>query len=78
MAKTIIKTENLSYTYPDGTVALRDINIEIMAGERVAIVGSNGAGKSTLFAHFNGLNKPTSGLIKIDGEPAVYEKKRTS
>ena len=75
MVKTIIKTENMSYTYPDGTVALRDINIEIKAGERVAIVGSNGAGKSTLFSHFNGLSKPTSGLIKIDGKPAVYKKK---
>lgn len=75
MARTIIQTENMSYTYPDGTSALHDINIEIKEGERVAIVGSNGAGKSTLFAHFNGINKPTSGLIKIDGQPAVYEKK---
>ena len=75
MAKSIIKTENMSYTYPDGTVALKDINIEILAGERVAIVGSNGAGKSTLFSHFNGLSEPTKGLIKIDGKPAVYKKK---
>ncbi|OPY25430.1 MAG: putative ABC transporter ATP-binding protein [Methanobacterium sp. PtaU1.Bin242] len=75
MVRTIIQTENMSFTYPDGTSALHNINIEINEGERVAIVGSNGAGKSTLFAHFNGINKPTSGLIKIDGEPAVYEKK---
>lgn len=75
MAKTIIQTENMSFTYPDGTPALHDINIEIKEGERVAVIGSNGAGKSTLFAHFNGINRPTSGLIKIDGKPAVYEKK---
>jgi cobalt/nickel transport system ATP-binding protein len=75
MTRTIIQTENMSFTYPDGTSALNNINIEIKEGERVAIVGSNGAGKSTLFAHFNGINQPTSGLIKIDGEPAVYEKK---
>ncbi|MCE5213685.1 MAG: ATP-binding cassette domain-containing protein [Methanobacterium sp.] len=75
MVRTIIKTENMSFTYPDGTSALRDINIEIKEGERVAIIGSNGAGKSTLFAHFNGINQPTSGLIKIDGEAAVYKKK---
>jgi cobalt/nickel transport system ATP-binding protein len=74
MSKTIIQTENMGYTYPDGTVALHDINIEIEEGERVAVVGSNGAGKSTLFAHFNGINKPTSGLIKIDGKPVSYEK----
>lgn len=75
MVKTIIQTENMSFTYPDGTPALHDINIEIKEGERVAVIGSNGAGKSTLFAHFNGINKPTSGLIKIDDKPIVYEKK---
>ena len=75
MVKTIIQTENMSYTYPDGTSALQDINIEINEGERVAIVGSNGAGKSTLFAHFNGIIKPSVGLIKIDEKPAVYDKK---
>ena len=75
MVKTIIKTENMGYTYSDGTVALHNVNMEIKTGEKVAIVGSNGAGKSTLFSHFNCLNKPTSGLIKIDGKPAVYEKK---
>lgn len=75
MVKTIIQTENMSFTYPDGTSALYDINIEIKEGERVAVIGSNGAGKSTLFAHFNGINKPTSGLVKIDGKPIIYEKK---
>ncbi len=74
MTKTIIETENMSYTYPDGTSALRDINIEIKAGERAAIIGSNGAGKSTLFLHFNGILKPTSGLIRIDGELLNYKK----
>ncbi|MGP8022581.1 MAG: ATP-binding cassette domain-containing protein [Methanobacterium sp.] len=74
MSKTIIETENMCYTYPDGTSALQDINIEIKKGERAAIIGSNGAGKSTLFLHFNGILKPTSGLIKIDGEPLNYKK----
>ena len=74
MTKAIIKTENMSYTYPDGTSAFQDINIEIKKGERAAIIGSNGAGKSTLFLHFNGILKPTSGVIKIDGEPLNYKK----
>ncbi len=74
MSKTIIETENLGYTYPDGTAALRDINIQIKEGERAAIIGSNGAGKSTLFSHFNGLLEPTSGIIKIDGKPVNYKK----
>ena len=74
MSKAIIETENMCYTYPDGTSALQDINIEIKKGERAAIIGSNGAGKSTLFLHFNGILKPTSGLIKIDGEPLTIKK----
>jgi len=75
MPKTVIQTIDMSFTYPDGTSALYDINIEIKEGERIAIVGSNGAGKSTLFAHFNGINKPTSGSLKVDGKLMVYEKK---
>ncbi len=69
MTRTIIQTENLGFTYPDGTSALQNVNIEINEGERVAVIGSNGAGKSTLFAHFNGINKPTSGFIRIHGRP---------
>lgn len=74
MTRTIIQTENLSFTYPDGTPALRSINLEIKEGERVAVIGSNGAGKSTLFLHFNGISRPTFGLIKINGKPVSYEK----
>ena len=68
----IIKTENLSYVYSPGTpfekTALSDINIEINKGEFVGIIGHTGSGKSTLVQHFNGLVKPTSGKIFVDGE----------
>jgi cobalt/nickel transport system ATP-binding protein len=74
MTRSIIQTENMSFTYPDGTSALRNINIEIKEGERAAVIGSNGAGKSTLFSHFNGLTKPTKGSIKIDGQLVSYKK----
>lgn len=74
MTRTIIQTENMSYSYPDSTPALRDINIEIKDGEKVAIVGSNGAGKSTLFSHFNGILEPSSGMIMIDGKEMGYKK----
>ena len=74
MTRIIIQTENMNFSYPDGTPALSDINIEIKDGERIAIVGSNGAGKSTLFSHFNGILKPSSGLIKIDGKEMGYKK----
>ena len=74
MTNIQLSTENLSFTYPDGTQALKNINIEIEKGEKVAIIGPNGAGKSTLFSHFNGLTEPTSGCVKIEGNPISFEK----
>jgi energy-coupling factor transporter ATP-binding protein EcfA2 len=50
-----IEIENLSYAYPDGTVALSDVSLSIEPGEKVALVGPNGAGKSTLILHLNGI-----------------------
>jgi cobalt/nickel transport system ATP-binding protein len=60
-----IETISLSYTYPDGTKALENINFTVEKGEKIAILGPNGAGKSTLLHHFNGLLMPTSGKIYI-------------
>ena len=73
MSEVHLSTKNLSYTYPDGTHALKNINMEIYKGQKVAIMGPNGAGKSTLFSHFNGLTEPTSGHIEIDGKAIKYE-----
>lgn len=74
MTNIQLSTENLSFTYPDGTQALKNINIEIEKGEKVAIIGPNGAGKSTLFSHFNGLTEPTSGCVKIESKAISFEK----
>lgn len=74
MTNIQLSTENLSFTYPDDTQALKNINIEIEKGEKVAIIGPNGAGKSTLFSHFNGLTEPTSGCVKIEGKAISFEK----
>lgn len=74
MTNIQLSTENLSFTYPDGTQTLKNINIEIEKGEKVAIIGPNGAGKSTLFSHFNGLTEPTSGCVKIEGKAISFEK----
>ncbi|MFQ6076567.1 MAG: energy-coupling factor ABC transporter ATP-binding protein [Candidatus Bathyarchaeia archaeon] len=62
----MIVVKDLSYTYPDGTVALRGINLTIEDREYVALMGENGAGKTTLAKHFNGLLKPTEGIVLID------------
>ena len=75
MNEVHLSTKNLSYTYPDGTHALKNVNMEILKGQKVAIMGPNGAGKSTLFSHFNGLTEPTSGYLEIDGKKMEYDKK---
>jgi cobalt/nickel transport system ATP-binding protein len=63
-----IETVNLTYTYPDGTKALDDINFCVEKGENIAILGPNGAGKSTLLHHFNGLNLASSGKVYVLGK----------
>jgi len=62
-----IEINNASFTYPNGYVALENISVTIKDGERVAIVGQNGAGKTTAVKMMNGLNKPSSGDVIIDG-----------
>ena len=74
MNEVHLSTKNLSYTYPDGTHALKKINMEIYKGQKVAIMGPNGAGKSTLFSHFNGLTEPTSGHVEVDGKAIKYDR----
>lgn len=68
---SVIRTENLTYTYSQGTpfekTAVKNVDIEIEEGELVGIIGHTGSGKSTLIQHLNGLIKPTSGKIFIDG-----------
>lgn len=67
-----IKAEQLGYTYMAGgpmeKVAVHDVNLEIKSGSFVGIIGHTGSGKSTLIQHFNGLMKPTSGRLLIDGQ----------
>ncbi|MCX7976498.1 MAG: ATP-binding cassette domain-containing protein [Bellilinea sp.] len=62
-----IKVVNLTYAYPDGTLALSDINLEIYDGEFVALIGQNGSGKTTLSKCLNGLLKPTKGDVLVEG-----------
>lgn len=66
--QTMIMVKNLDYSYPNGTVALKAINLKINKGELVGIMGKNGAGKTTLIRTLNGLIKPTRGEIFINNE----------
>ena len=71
-ARMSIEVRNLTHTYSAGSAlqqtAIRDVNLTIEEGEFVAIVGHTGSGKSTLVQHLNGLLKPTSGQVLVDGE----------
>ena len=67
----MIEVNNLTYVYSEGlpqeSVAIEDISFRINDGEFVGIIGHTGSGKSTLLQHLNGLLKPKSGSIIIDG-----------
>ena len=67
----MIRCRGLTFDYPGGTRALAGVDLSVTAGERVAIVGQNGSGKSTLVKHFNGLLRPTDGVVEIDGRDAT-------
>jgi cobalt/nickel transport system ATP-binding protein len=71
MSHHLVETRGLSFDYPDGTLALRDVTLRIRHGEAVAIVGGNGAGKSTLLLHLNGLLLPQQGEVRIGELPVT-------
>ena len=76
----VIKTEHLSHVYSEGTpfvkMAIQDVNLSIEEGELVGVIGHTGSGKSTLIQHLNGLLKPTSGKIYIDGQDMWEDKSK--
>lgn len=68
----VIELKNVTYKYSEGTpfehVAVDDVSVQIEKGEFCGIIGHTGSGKSTLIQHLNGLIKPTSGEVIIDGK----------
>ncbi|MED1944266.1 MULTISPECIES: energy-coupling factor transporter ATPase [Brevibacillus] len=71
MMQPIVNVENLSHVYMQGTPlehrALDQVSIQVAEGECLAIIGHTGSGKSTLIQHFNGLIRPQSGMVIING-----------
>jgi len=67
----MLSISDIGKTYPNGTAALRDITLEIGAGEIAAVVGGSGCGKSTLLRLLSGLDHPTQGTIEVDGTRIV-------
>ena len=77
----ILQVENLNYIYSIGTPfqhqALDNVNFSVERGEFIGIIGHTGSGKSTLMQQLNGLLKPTSGKILLDGQDIWSDKKLT-
>ena len=71
----ILELENLHYRYPGQQIqAISGASLSIQPGCKVAVVGRNGCGKSTLFLHCNGVLKPDSGVVRLDGLPVSYDR----
>ncbi len=77
----ILEVKNLHHLYSAGTpfahIALKDISFQVERGEFIGVIGHTGSGKSTLMQHLNGLLKPTSGSVLLDGKDIWSDKALT-
>ena len=69
----MIRLQGVGKTYPDGTVAVRELDLEVGRGELVCLVGPSGCGKSTTLKMINRLIEPTTGTIEIDGRDVTRQ-----
>ena len=76
MKDLILKADNLYFSYEgDKNHSLNGLSLEIERGKKIAFMGPNGSGKSTFFLCCNGILKPVSGSLCLDGEPYDYSRK---
>ena len=72
----VIEAQDVSYTYDGNNErALDGLNLKIRRGTKVAFMGGNGSGKSTFFLCLNGIRRPDTGKIRIDGKAIEYTRK---
>jgi simple sugar transport system ATP-binding protein len=76
MKEPYVVMKDIHKTYPDGTTALRGVNLEIFPGEILGLLGENGAGKSTLMKILSGFIKPTKGEIYVEGKRVKFSSSR--
>ena len=76
----VLETQELTYTYSVGSpfekTAVDRVSLQIEEGEMVGVMGHTGSGKSTLIQHFNGLLRPTSGKVLLDGKDIWADKEK--
>lgn len=68
MRSVALEADDVWFTYPDGTQALRGVSFKVFEGETVVLLGPSGAGKSTVLLHFAGILTPSSGSVYVYGE----------
>lgn len=73
LSHTLVELAGLSHRYPDGTEALRGIDLAVREGRSLALLGPNGAGKSTLLLHLNGVLRASAGSVRIVGREITRE-----
>ena len=66
--RVVLETVDLSHTYKKGVTALKGVSVRFYEGDKASVIGQNGSGKTTLVRHFNGLLRPTSGSVFLNGE----------
>jgi len=66
--KPVIEFRDVSFVYEDGTLAVKNVNLEVLEGDFLAIIGPNGSGKTTIAKLMTALYKPTRGVVEIFGE----------
>lgn len=74
MNDALLRLENISYRYPDGSTALSNCSLSLKRGKRTVVLGANGAGKTTMFLHLNGILRPSAGKVYWEETPLDYSR----